>query len=327
MIPQPLDRMQFDAASLIDAHPPRWHHPNKQAIYDLVLASGHAFGGQIAYARWPALQLPSTLTVQNEHRISQGVFAYLPPAKPDDVDWHVNFADPSLFVAYASPLFAQDELQVAEHPILGSLREALVAMQKRAETVDARHEPTPITISGVQRFCAVDTRPNPGAGRPRGMYGNRFAHESVRNVIAATTLISPPTITNLLAMAAPACGHGEYSHDEIKYIVSTAYTGFAATRRESAEFAGEKCRTVVNTGFWGCGAFGGNRTLMTMLQALAADLADVQLVFHAFDAAGVDLAGDAWQRYGRMRTEISAVEEMLEALVQEEFQWGESDGN
>ena len=29
-------------------------------------------------------------------------------------EWHVNFADPRLFVSYGSGLFAQDEMQVAE---------------------------------------------------------------------------------------------------------------------------------------------------------------------------------------------------------------------
>ncbi len=42
-------------------------------------------------------------------------------------EWWVNFADPHLFVAYGSSLFAQDEIQVAEHPSLGHLREALYA--------------------------------------------------------------------------------------------------------------------------------------------------------------------------------------------------------
>ncbi|HEX7701865.1 MAG TPA: hypothetical protein VF403_14110, partial [Kofleriaceae bacterium] len=43
----------------------------------------------------------------------------------------------------------------------------------------------------------------------------------------------------------------------------------------------------VRTGFWGCGAFGGNRELMTMLQLLAARLAGLsRLRFYAFDDAG-----------------------------------------
>lgn len=44
------------------------------------------------------------------------------------MEWWVNFADPILFVAYAGRLFAQDEIQVAEHPALGHLKEKLVSV-------------------------------------------------------------------------------------------------------------------------------------------------------------------------------------------------------
>ncbi len=50
---------------------------------------------------------------------------------------------------------------------------------------------------------------------------------------------------------------------------------------------------LIHTGFWGCGAFGGNRTLMVILQALAADLAGVETVFWAVDKRGVELAEEA----------------------------------
>jgi hypothetical protein len=44
---------------------------------------------------------------------------------------------------------------------------------------------------------------------------------------------------------------------------------------------------VVHTGFWGCGAFGGNRVLMALLQAIAAQLASLEvLVFYTFDSGG-----------------------------------------
>lgn len=38
------------------------------------------------------------------------------------VEWDVNFADPRLFTAYGSELFAQDEMQVAEHLAFGAVR-------------------------------------------------------------------------------------------------------------------------------------------------------------------------------------------------------------
>ncbi|MFA6168681.1 MAG: hypothetical protein WC700_18810 [Gemmatimonadaceae bacterium] len=34
----------------------------------------------------------------------------------------MNFADPRLFTAYGSELFAQDEMQVAEHLAFGAVR-------------------------------------------------------------------------------------------------------------------------------------------------------------------------------------------------------------
>ena len=49
------------------------------------------------------------------------LFDYAPNS--DDVaHWYPNFAHSCLFVAYSGALLAQDELQVMEHPILGSLR-------------------------------------------------------------------------------------------------------------------------------------------------------------------------------------------------------------
>ena len=239
----------------------------------------------------------------------------------------MNFADPDLFVAYGSSLLAQDELQVAEHPILGSLREALDEMGKSAKTVDEQYRPTPIIVSGVQRRCAIDTLPNAKAGRPRGLYGNAFARASVSEVTAATNLISPPTISNILAMAAPAGGHGYYNHDEISQIVTGACTGYLAARWESDELTGSPSGTRIHTGFWGCGAFGGNRILMTMLQALAADLAEVDLVFYAFDNEGARLAEDAYERYTQLASSTSSVAELLQALANEKFKWGQSDGN
>lgn len=327
MKPESLDRIHFDAATLIEDHPPQWEHRNKDAVFDLICSADSAFEGQIIYARWPEAQLPPNVTTRNQMQIRPGVLTYPAQGNSPDVQWHMNFADPDLFVAYGSPLLAQDELQVAEHPILGALREALDSMQKSAETVDASYSPTPITITGVQRRCAIDTLPNPKAGRPRGLYGNIFARAPVSEVIAATKLISPPTISNILAMAAPVGGNGEYSLDEIAYIVSAAYTGFLAARWESAELAGSPSRTIIHTGFWGCGAFGGNRILMTMLQALAADLADVGLLFYAFDEAGVAVAQEAYKRYRDMASSTSSVPGILRALAEQKFQWGESDGN
>jgi poly(ADP-ribose)glycohydrolase PARG len=323
----PLDRVCFDAAKLLRDHPPRWHHPNKSAVFDIARSSSHPFEGQIMYARWPEVQLPEALTTRSQLRVVPGVFTYVPNPASTAVEWHLNFADPNLFVAYGSALLAQDELQVAEHPVLGSLREALLFMGKPAQTVDSRGRPTPVTISGVQRRCAIDTSPNPDLGRPVGLYGNAFARAPVEDVIAATRPLSPPRISNILAMAAPVGGHGVYRRDDIVSILSIAYSGFLAARSESAELSAMPSRTQIHTGFWGCGAFGGNRSLMTILQALAAELADVDAVFHAFDDAGVATVEGALGLYADRRDSASTVSQIVDALVRQSFLWGKSDGN
>jgi hypothetical protein len=313
MTPQPLQRFEFDAEHLIKTHPPRWTHPNKQAVFQIASNTAYPFAGRLIFCRWPAARLPTRVTTRSRLQMMTSTFQY-PAEASADVQWHMNFADTELFVAYSSPLLAQDELQVAEHPILGSLREALDEEGLSPETVDEDGLPTPVTISGVQRRCAIDTLPNPGAGRPRGLYGNLFAHASGTDVLAATRPVVPPTISNILAIAAPEPGYGEYSKDEILYVTIAAYTGFLAASVQSAELREVACATRVHTGFWGCGAFGGNRILMTMLQFLAADLAGVDLLFYGVDHSGVALASDARRRYAAMLDATSSVSDIIQVL-------------
>src|SRR2546427_2700180 len=80
----------------------------------------------------------------------------------DALEWYVNFADPHLFVAYGSALFAQDEMQVAEHPALGALKEALDAQGHDAVTVE-NGRLTPVLVMGAERRCRVTTDRSPAA--------------------------------------------------------------------------------------------------------------------------------------------------------------------
>lgn len=256
--------------------------------------------------------------------LREGFYDYLPVLDAAGaVEWHVNFSDPHLFVAYGSGLFAQDEMQVAEYPVLGALKEALEASGARARTED-RGEPTPILIAGAERRCRVATDPNPPEGRPRGLYGNAFAAASADAVRRATTRIDPPTVTNLIAMAAPSGGSGRYLDDEIEHVLTTAFTAFRAAVSESGSGP-----VAIHTGFWGCGAFGGNRVLMALLQVIAARLAGVdRLVFHSVGETGradfnfavrlieKDLGGAS-----------TGSRDLVRRIAAIGFEWGTSDGN
>ena len=324
---RPIDQVRFEAGELLRDHPPRWRDDNKRVVFEIARSSGFPLEGQVVYARWPTRRFPEFVTLRPPFFVRPGHFTYAVPGDSTVVAWHLNFSDPHLFVAYGSPLLAQDELQAAEHPILGSIREALLSRGMPAVTVDEQGNPTPVTVTGVQRRCVINTLPNPEAGYPTGLYGNAFARATQHQVRVATTPLSPPTVSNILAMAAPPGGHGEYSREEMLHVLTTAYTGFSAARAESDRLVPEVSRTVIHTGFWGCGAFGGNRTLMTILQSLASELAGVATVFWAFDEPGVRLAGEARHRYEGLREGTTSVGNLLDRLVEERFQWGVSDGN
>ena len=255
-------------------------------------------------------------------------YDYTPTADANaSMEWHVNFADPQLFVAYGTGLLAQDELQVAEHPSLGALREALKAGNHGAITKD-ESGPTPILITGVERRCRIAVEPDADAGRPMGLYGNRFSEASETVVRNAITRIDPPTTTNFIAIAAPYWGAGYYGAPEIRYSLTAAFTGFQAAV-DVTRYTNPTAEAIVHSGFWGCGAFGGNRLLMTMIQALAASAAGVQrFVYHTGDTASLSVVDEVREHLQEIfMTPTVAPNELIQHLVDRRYPWGESDGN
>ena len=219
-----IDELSIDGESLFKEYPPIWHDENKLIVFEIAKSSGYPFNGKISYKRWPQFELPKRIIYDNKLKFSAHpeVFKYAEQKDPKIVDWHLNFADPDLFVAYGSELLAQDEIQVAEHPILGSIREILVSKKRYAETVDDEGNPTPVTITGAQRRCVIDTRPNPKIGCPDGIYGTAFEIATEEQVRASTRTISPPTISNILAISAPSGGSGYYTVEDMLKVLNTA---------------------------------------------------------------------------------------------------------
>jgi hypothetical protein len=324
-------RRTYAPADLIARHPPRLRHPHKRLVFALACPDDARHAGSIEVTRWAAATLPPAIPpAAPELAAVPGYFEY----ETRDGLWHVNFADPALFYAYGSALLAQDELQAAEHPALGAVREALVAEGLPALTEDAG-APTPVLVAGVERRCAIATAPDRDAGRPLGLYGNRFAAAPAEVVRAAVRVIDPPTRTNLIAIAAPNGGLGRYQLDELRRVAVTAYTGFAAAAAESHRMW-PGAPVEIRTGFWGCGAFGGNRRAMALLQLLAARLAGVDRVrFYAADRHGQDdlraAVADLAQVHGSAGSGgpggAPATDAVLERVAGLGYEWGVSDGN
>lgn len=326
-------RHSFKIQDLMDSYPPDLYDENKKIVHSIACPPGSTYSGQLVFSRWSTMSLPQTFAF-SQHQTNlderEGYFGYEPSQDSTHLEWYLNFAHYDLFCAYGSPLFAQDEMQVAEHPVLGSLREALLDKDIQPLTVE-NEQPTPILIRGAERRCAIATDPNPEQGRPYGLYGNNFAQATPEAIKQATQPLDPPTITNIIAMEAPSYGSGSYTLKEIEYVLTTAFTGFSAAHIESKLDLGAQANVIIHTGFWGCGAYGGNRILMALLQLLAARLSRVNcLVFHVGDFAGSEALACAQQHLDQLlgssdqEVKISA---LTEAICEMDFQWGVSDGN
>lgn len=274
-----LDKRVFVADDLVKKATPRFFHPNKELLYELAFSRHPESRGEITYSRWSPKQLPERLTVTDKATdvsCRLGYFDYVPSMISDDAQWHMNFAHYDVFSSWATSLFAQDEMQVTEHPGLIALRLAADAEDMSMLCVQD-DSPTPILIAGVERRLSIDTSPH--TELPKGLYGNQFKLAWPEQVEAATTVLSPTVQTNILAMEAPSDGEGYYSAKDILHVLNTAYSGFSAVRDESLATLNSASVTL-NTGFWGCGAYGGNRTLMILLQVVAAELAGInRMVF------------------------------------------------
>jgi len=319
---QCLLRRNYDAATLVCDHPPRLRHPHKRLVFEL--CGGAATRGAIAVTRWAAATLPAAAVLAPTETVAMsGTYDY---AGDDRGVWHVNFADPQLFVAYGSALLAQDELQAAEHPVLGAIREALLAEGQLAQTEDATGC-TPVLVAGAERRCTIETAPAREPGREYGLYGNRFAAAPADVIHRAIRVHPQPGRTNLVAMAAPV-GSGRYTRVQIEQILVTAYTGFAAAVGETAQLW-PSAAAEIRTGFWGCGAFGGNREIMVILQLLAARLAGtVRLRFYAFDDAGRASFTAGAAALDRVLGEPGEpLGEVLGRITKLGYEWGMSDGN
>jgi len=138
---------EFDAEQLVTKYPARLNNRNKEIVFDISSPRGAIHAGTISFSRWRQMRLPDTVSREGTRpsfELREDFFTY--DSSPQGrCDWHLNFADHYLFCAYGGPLFAQDEMQVAEHPALASLRHGLLDAGLKPLTVEDGI-PTPALI-------------------------------------------------------------------------------------------------------------------------------------------------------------------------------------
>ena len=339
--PSQLLHLDFDIPALMARRPPVWRYPHKQAIYDRIRKEGHEPQGTLRFTRWALAPLSGDVAdCRGSLEMRRGFYRY----EEDGAGvWHVNFADPRLFAAYGSALMAQDEWQAMEHPVLGAVRESLLYDELPALTRQDGVS-TPVLLMNVPRQCEIDlggASPCPRSAwssllsalgllkaPARPLYGNAFQDASLDEVMAITQVIHPPASTNLIAIAAPT-GRGLYTPKQIRDVLETAYAGFRAAVLESGQAGVGPADVVIHTGWWGCGAFGGNRVLMALLQIIAARLAAVgRLVFHIGNDPSLAPPEQVRQMIERFLPDnLTNIEHVIDHLDSLGCAWGASDGN
>eukprot|EP01119_Soliformovum_irregulare_P024335 TRINITY_DN869_c0_g1_i2.p1 TRINITY_DN869_c0_g1~~TRINITY_DN869_c0_g1_i2.p1 ORF type:complete len:244 (+),score=63.28 TRINITY_DN869_c0_g1_i2:344-1075(+) len=235
------------------------------------------------------------------------------------------------------PLFAQDEHQVTEHPSLASVKEALLKDKNSSNgafppITREGNRSTSILIRGVQRRVEIGLEPNAEANRPNGLYGNNFMQASQEVIEVATRIISPPSISNIIAMAAIGYIHGQYTHGQISTLIGTAFSAFSAAIVESKQKFNEDHRdgrpkVIIHTGYWGCGAFGGNQIVMALIQLMAAHLCGIdELVFYTMTKENAQSYDEALIVYQDLISNGTSVSKAMEEIVKRGFEWGTTNG-
>jgi hypothetical protein len=275
-------RKKFELNDLINNYPPKLFNSNKKILFKLSLPKEEKYNGEIEFIKYNNFLIPKLYPKSKKSnlkiKIKNHSFDYKEKYQKDEntLHWHLNFADKHLFGFYSGSLFAQDESQVCELPALASLRECLLDLStkdKKLSPTTMDSKPTPCLIKGVERRIMVDTL-------KYNIYGNNFRMADKETIEKATTVLEKPTIENIIAVEAPKSGKGTYKVSEMSFIVTAAYTSFYAAKFESGS---KSCS--IHTGDWGylnliikrCGAYGGNKMIMYILQIISARLAGIKI--------------------------------------------------
>lgn len=261
----------------------------------------------------------STKELQNHVREFFGVFPY---KKSDEANFEVtlNFSDPQGLFHYCwSDLFAQDEIQAMEFPLVLHLREYVEKVQPSILSYD-KDKPSATLLKNLPRYGSINSS---------GIYGQNFAGASDDVIASKTTAIDKPERYNILAMAAYPIPNGEggmpYENEILKSLLEIAVAGFSAAKAE----AGSK-HLVINTGNWGTGVFGHNPLLVAIVQIIAAQIAGVnELNYYIPNWKNLGLIEQSKEW---MRTNFSEKEYTLDALCNiiinsKSFNYGSSDCN
>ena len=296
-------------------------HPNKQYIYNRAVRANSALPDgiercitvkQMDAERCKRNNKLTSVTASMAGTFSEmgGAYDYHQMGR-EGRHWWVVFSGDRPLMAYNGAMFAQEEIAAAIHPALCHLKEAL----QKEDIVLRRHgRCDPLLVECVQCNVSLDLT---------NLYGRLFDQATKKQVSSSLTLRDPPTLSSLIFMTSHPMSQGAYTRANLLYLYETACAAF-----EGVTFYYFAMYHYVHTGHWGCGALGGNRVAVALMQMLAAATVSpvLRLVYHTFDTNGSEAYQHALALFQEWctATDIS-VDQFIDNAVAAAFQWGESD--
>ncbi|KAI8800959.1 hypothetical protein BJ742DRAFT_779774 [Cladochytrium replicatum] len=153
-------------------------------------------------------------------------------------------------------------------------------------TTDAANRPTPILIVGAHRLGAVNTTVPTKDGK-KSIYAKNFLNADEHDVKVAAQQLPPEqhSWNNFISIEAldkqsnPELRSGFYTQHQLRTLLRTALTGFAGARAVSRGVADPNYAqgarpplnptVTINTGNWGCGEYGNNKSVIALIQCAA----------------------------------------------------------
>ena len=201
---------------------------------------------------------------------------------PDTKIWHVNFASDNAFTEWGSEARSQEAAMVMEMPLL---HKASVFLRN-----DNGTELTPILFEGVPQWISI-------------------CNGEKQNITWDKT-------NNVISMMAPYGGEGQYTENEIRFLLITLFEGFGGIKRR-----GKKDKvpfTEIHTGNWGCGNMRNHRELIYLAQIYVADVLGIEsLVFHMPDNQLMNDAIEKWKAI----PDTLCFEEAVKVFTDYGFRW------
>ena len=322
MIFKYLGKTRVSCQELINNYLPEYGPQRKQRAFEAALEKHRTDDGEIIVTHVMSNQTEMASVVLEKKpftlTLDKGFYDYT-KAKEDEDTWFVNFSDPTLFVAYDSFLFAQDEQQTLEMPLLVAFKKYIESRSLGgfAPLTNAYGNPTPYLFKGVPLWISINTLPVLKNGSVEEIYGNKFSVASEEAIEAGIKTFEGDLRCNVLAISAPYGGCGRYTEDELTELMKTLLCSYSAVREQATG------KVVIHAGNWGCGAFGGNRELMYLAQMYAASVCGIdELVMHDWK----EEIERAKALYENMDSRMK-IADVIGYLHSRKYEWGKSDGN